>query len=158
MSAHAFFPWINNPGFSVSNSLADVCFTASFKRNGSEWLIGRGLLEPGAIQQSLTRPAQLLPSTQGWDGNSLLISPSGHPSCPSTVGTASLRPLIASESFGLEGFPCLPQAVPAKEGEEIWWWGVGYHHSFNSPEEQHLTDTLLSLKHFFHLKVTTPWL
>lgn len=33
---HGFFfffsSWINNPTFSVSNSLADVCFTASFKR------------------------------------------------------------------------------------------------------------------------------
>lgn len=90
------------------------------------------------------------------------ISPSGHRSCPSMAGTASLHPLKTSESFGLEGFTCLPQAVPVKEGEEIWLWGckrvAGCHHSFNGLEEQYLTDILLSLKHFFHLKVTTPWL
>lgn len=44
------------------------------------------------------------------DGNSLLIAATGHRSCLSTAGTASLNPLRASKSFGLQGFTCLPQA------------------------------------------------
>lgn len=65
------------------------------------------------MEQSQTWPAQLYQNLElgSWDGNSLLITPTGYWSCLSMTGAAeSPNPLKASKSFGLQGFTCLPQA------------------------------------------------
>lgn len=87
-----------------------MCFTASFKHSRSEWLIGGDYWSSGAVTDVACTAVTRHPELGSWDGNSLLITPTGYWSCLSMAGAAaSLNPLKASKRFGLQGVTCLAQ-------------------------------------------------